>query len=87
MRLSKIIGDSGLSVVARRRDAEGTRAREVFSYHRKETCGEAPSDSFTWTSGYVGGRKAAALTANVGTEGATENFLIWTHFGICDRFP
>jgi hypothetical protein len=27
------------------------------------------------------------LTANVGTEGATENFLIWTDFGFCDQFP
>jgi hypothetical protein len=31
-------------------------------------------------------RKAAALPANVGTQGA-ENFPIWTHFGICNRFP
>jgi hypothetical protein len=26
------------------------------------------------------------ITAKVGTEGATENFLIWTDFGFCDRF-
>jgi hypothetical protein len=27
------------------------------------------------------------ITANVGTEGATENFPIWTDFGFRDRFP
>ncbi|KAF8177328.1 hypothetical protein K438DRAFT_1770095 [Mycena galopus ATCC 62051] len=28
-----------------------------------------------------------AIDSNVGTEGATKNFLIWTHFGIRNQFP
>jgi hypothetical protein len=34
-------------------------------------------------SNVLGGR----ITANVGTEGATENFLIWTDFEFRDRIP
>jgi hypothetical protein len=33
------------------------------------------------------GLEIRCFTANVGTEGATKKFLIWTHFGIRDRFP